>query len=71
MILRVWALYGRLKLMLGALFTLYAVEVITTLGYCVRLSTVDGIGTCNVASYRVNYITGYSRSTRSGDRPSA
>ena len=45
MILRVWALYGRLKLMLGALFTLYAVEVITTLGYCVRLSTVGGVGT--------------------------
>ena len=41
MILRVWALYGRSKVILGSLLTVYIVEVITTLAYSVSFSTVN------------------------------
>lgn len=39
MILRVWALYNRARHILGALFMLYAVEVITSAVACVKFST--------------------------------
>ena len=38
MILRVWALYGRSRLALGGLFTLYTTEGIAYLIYCVKVS---------------------------------
>ena len=39
MILRVWALYGRSKFILGILLTLYAIEIILGLVSCIILST--------------------------------
>ena len=37
MILRLWALYNRSKFILGPLLTLYAIEVISYITYCVVL----------------------------------
>lgn len=42
MILRVWALYRRSRFILGALLTLYAIEVIVALVNCVVVSTRSG-----------------------------
>ena len=42
MILRVWALYGRSRLILGALLTLYAIETIPALIFAVILSAQNG-----------------------------
>lgn len=42
MILRVWALYGRSKIILGALLIFYGIEVIVNLGYCIWISVRDG-----------------------------
>ena len=43
MILRVWALYGRSKFILGALLTLYAIEIIPNLALCVWVGTHTGM----------------------------
>lgn len=44
MILRVWALYDRSKLVLGALLVLYAMEVIPLLVYYLLFSILLGSG---------------------------
>ena len=43
MILRVWALYARSRVILGALLTLYSVEVVAYLVFCVMASAEDEI----------------------------
>ena len=58
MILRVWALHNQSKFILGALFTLYAIEVIAELGVCVLYSTrKQPVGMYNMASCSAHYIT--------------
>ena len=50
-ILRVWALYNQSRLILGTLFTLYAIEVIIMLVSCVVFSTSDQpVGTYNITT---------------------
>ena len=58
MILRVWALYGRSRVILGALLTFYAIEGIAYLVCCVMECIHDGsLGMQNIASHPANYIT--------------
>ena len=42
MILRVWAMYDRSRIILGALLTLYATEAVVCLVYCIMESTRIG-----------------------------
>lgn len=42
MILRVWALYGRSRIILGVLLALYVMEIIPFIIACIILSTPDG-----------------------------
>ena len=56
MILRVWALYGQSRFILGALLTLYAIEVVPNLVLCVKVSTQNkSIGVWTMTSYRARY----------------
>ena len=43
MILRVWALYGGSKVILGALLTLYATEIIPYLTFSIKFSSQNEI----------------------------
>ena len=51
MILRVWAMYGGSRIVLGALLTLYATEVVVWLAYCIVESTrIGSLGMQNMIS---------------------
>ena len=51
MILRVWAMYGRSRIIPGALLTLYATEAVIYLVYCIMESTqIGSLGTQNMVS---------------------
>ena len=63
MILRVWAMYNQSKLILGALLTLYAAEVITSLIPCIITSAQKSpVGMWNLVSSYAHHITGFPRS---------
>ena len=51
MILRVWAMYGRSRIVLGALLALYATEAVVCLVYCIMKGTrIESLGMPNMVS---------------------
>ena len=55
MILRVWALYGRSRFILGIFLMPYITEITGYLVWCIKTSAQDGpIGTSNMALYHAN-----------------
>ena len=67
MILRVWALYGRSRIILGTLLMLYTIEVIAYLVYSVVVTVNSSSGMWNNTSYHVHYITESSFSQSSSE----